>query len=75
MKLDKKIVDYLDHVSGYRSVEKIAEAVGSTEDRVAKLCEDLYWGMNNGMLRSIGAEPRRLGEMTLYATKYLVEDG
>ena len=74
MTLDQKILDYLDHVNGYRTVEEIAEAVGATENRIIKLCEDLYPDAKNGMQRSIGAEPGHPSKMILYATKYLVED-
>ncbi len=75
MNLKTKILDYLDHVVGYRTSEEIAEAVGSTEDRVTKLCGDLYWDIKNGMQRSIfRSEPGHPGEIVLYATKYFVED-
>ncbi len=74
MTLDQKIIDYLDHVEGYRSVKEIILAVGTTEVRIGKLCEKLYWDVNNEMQRSIGAEPGHPSDMVLYATKYCVED-
>ena len=74
MTLDQKIIDYLDHVEGYRSVKEIALSVGTTEFQVGKVCQKLYWDVNNGMQRSIGAEPGHPSDMVLYATNYFVDD-
>jgi len=76
MTLELKIFDYLDRENGYRTVQEITKAVGSTEVRVGKLCDTIYWNMGNGgMLRSIlNPELGHPGKMILYATKYFVED-
>ncbi len=71
MTLDDKIFDYLDRENGYRTVQEITRAVGTTEVRVGKLCDKLYWNVNNGMQRSVlRPEPGHPGKMVLYATKY-----
>ena len=79
LKLDQKILDYLDHVDGYRLPYEIARAVGATESKVTRLCGDLYWDAKNGMQRVVhhaywdrdrrGLVPEKL----TYATKYFVE--
>ena len=43
MTVKEKILEYLKGEDGYRSVSQIAEAVGSNNGHVRKVCADIYW--------------------------------